>query len=314
MNIMRKKSTGIYLIYLCTAITALGASNVAYSNDEQGFSFNAQLGADVGSDNNVVVEEIDLTTSTSDTFITQRAKGDLDYQFNAQHSASVGLSYTDKNYTDSDRFDLQTILSTVGYKFKHENYTINLDFREADAELGGNDFLVLTQISPALSFFLSKKNFFRFAYTNIEKKLVNNPVRNASSDEYGLDYYFFWNGLSDYFISSIRLRQEDAQDPVFNFKSYQLRLAYKKRFALIGYKSRLSVDARYRTRDFDTLINPTINTFRLDKRHSFSVSNELEVFNNLFWNVELAYVNNNSNLDSANFSETEIISGISYQF
>jgi hypothetical protein len=314
---MRKtanKVSNTCLIYLCVALFSASASKVVYSKEDKGFSFEGELEAFVGSDNNVVVEEIDLPTSTSDTFFTLKAKGGVDYQFNAQHSASAALSYTDKNYSDADRFDLQTTLSTIGYKFKHENFTINLDYREADAELGGNDFLVLTQISPAISFFLTKKNFFRLAYTNIEKELVNNPVRDASSDEYGLDYYFFWNGLSDYFISSVRLRQEDAQDPVFNFNSYQLRLAYKKRFALMGYKSRLSLDAKYRTRDFDTLINPAINTFRVDKRTSFSVSNELEVFHNLFWNLELTYVTNNSNLDTVSFSETEIISGISYRF
>jgi hypothetical protein len=311
---MTAEGSKTWLIYLAVALLLFDASKAVNSKEEQGFSFEGQLEAFVGADNNVVVEEIDLTTSTSDSFFTLKAKAGFDYNFDARHSASAALSYTDKSYSDADRFDLQTTLSTFGYKFKHENYTINLDYREADAELGGNDFLVLTQISPAVSFFLTKKNFFRLAYTSIEKELVNNPMRDASSDEYGLDYYFFWNGLSDYFISSIKLRQEDAQDPAFNFNSYQLRLAYKKRFALMGYKSRLSLDAKYRTRDFDTTLNSSIDAFRVDKRSSFSVSNELEVFNNLFWILELEYTSNNSNLESANFSETELVSGISYQF
>ncbi|MBT1450095.1 DUF560 domain-containing protein [Glaciecola sp. XM2] len=303
-----------YLIYVFTAIYLVGLSKVAFSKDAGGFSFDGQLEAFVGNDNNVVIEEIDLTTSTSDTFFTFKAKGGFDYNFDQQHSVTAALSYTDKSYSDADRFDLQTTLSTVGYKFKHESYTINFDYRKADAELGGNDFLVLTQISPAVSFFLTKKSFFRLAYTNIEKELVNNPVRDASSDEFGLDYYFFWNGLNDYFISSIRLRQEDAQDPIFDFQSYQLRFAYKKRFELMEYSSRLSLDAKYRTRDFDTSINPSINAFRVDKRRSLSVSNELEVFDSLFWTLALEYVNNDSNLDTASFSETEVITGILYQF
>jgi hypothetical protein len=303
-----------YLIYLFTLLYLTDASTELHSEEKKGFSFDGQIEASFGNDNNVVIEEIDLTTSTSDTFFTLRAKGGVDYNFDDKHSVSAALSYTDKNYSEADNFDLQTTLSTAGYKFKHSDYTINLDYREASAELGGNDFLVLTQSSPAVSFFLSKKNFIRLAYTNIEKELVNNPERDASSDEYGLDYYFFWNGLSDYFISSVRLRQEDAQDPVFNFNSYQVRLAYKKRFTFIGYKSRLSLDAKYRTRDFDTAINPSINAFRVDKRRSFSVLNEMEVFDSFFWNVELTYANNDSNLDSASFSETELVSGISYQF
>ncbi len=314
MSMLSDKVFSRFLISLVLALSFVGASKSVKGEEAGGFSFDGELEAFWGNDNNVVVEEIDLTTSTSDHFFTLKGKGGFDYNFDRQHSASAALTYRDKRYSSADRFDLRTILSTVGYKFKHEHYTINVDYRQADAKLGGNDFLSLTQFSPSASFFLTKKNFFRLAYTSIEKELVNNPVRDAKSDEYGLDYYFFWNGLNDYFISSIRLRQEDAQDPIFNFGSYQLRLAYKKRFALMGYRSRLSLDAKYRERDFDTSINPLINAFRVDKRSSLSATNEVEVLSNLFWTLELEYVSNDSNLASADFSETEITSGILYQF
>ncbi|WP_371195969.1 hypothetical protein [Glaciecola sp. SC05] len=311
---MTIKVSILCIISMCTALFLIDATKDVYSKDNSGVSLGGQIQAQIGNDNNVVIEEIDLTTSSGDTFFTLKAKGDIAYAFNNAHSISASLSLTDQNYSDADNFDLQTILSTFGYKFKYSGYTFSLDYRKADAQLGGNDFLVLTQISPSFSFFLNKENFIRLAYTNIEKELVNNPARDAKSDEYGLDYYFFWKGLSDYFISSFRLREEDALDPVFNYRSYQIRLAYKKRFSLIGYQSRFTADARYRERDFDTLVNPVISAFRVDKRRAFSLLNELEVFDDFFWNLELAHVKNNSNLASASFSETEITTGFSYQF
>lgn len=300
--------------FLCVLMLISDASKYLHSKEKSGFSFDAELEASVGNESNVVVEEIDLSTTRGDTFFIVKAKGDLEYAFSSQHSASMGISYTDKNYSEADGFSLKTTLSSAGYKFKHADYTFSFDYRNASADLGGNDFLVLTHVSPAVSFFLDKKNFLRLAYTKIDKELINNPTRDAQSDEIGVDYYYFWNGLSDYFISSVKLRQEDAADPVFNFSSYQLRLAYKKRYSVSAYKLRLTVEGKYRERGFNDSLNPRINAFRADDRATFSLSNEAEIIDDLFWHVELSYVNNDSNLASASYSETSVASGISYQF
>lgn len=300
--------------FLCALLLISDASKYLHSKEKSGFSFGAELEASVGNESNVVVEEIDLSTTRGDSFFVVKAKGDIEYAFSSQHSASAGISYTDKNYFEADGFSLQTTLSSAGYKFKHADYTFSFDYRNASADLGGNDFLTLTHVSPAISFFLDKKNFLRLAYTNIDKELINNPTRDAKSDEIGVDYYYFLNGLSDYFISSVKLRQEDAGDPVFNFSSYQLRLAYKKRYSVSTYKLRLTIEGKYRERDFNDRLNPRINAFRADDRATFSLSNEAEIIDDLFWHVELSYVNNDSNLASASYSETSVASGISYQF
>lgn len=300
--------------FLCALMLISDASKYLHSAEKGGFSFGAELEASVGTESNVVVEEIDLSTTRGDTFFIVKAKGDLEYAFSSQHSASASISYTDKNYFEADGFSLQTTLSAAGYKFKHADYTFSFDYRNASAELGGNDFLMLTHISPAVSFFLNKKNFLRLAYTRIDKELINNPTRDAKGNEISVDYYFFWNGLSDYFISSVKLRQEDAVDSVFNFSSYQLRLAYKKRYSVSTYKLRLTVEGKYRERDFSASLNPRINAFRADDRTTFSLRNEAEIVDDLFWHLKLSYVNNDSNLASASYSETSMASGISYKF
>ncbi len=300
--------------FFCALLLIIDASKYLHSEEKRGFSFDAELAASIGNESNVVVEEIDLSTTRGDSFFVVKAKGDIEYAFSSQHSASAGITYTDKNYFEADSFSLQTSLSSAGYKFKHADYTLSFDYRNASTDLGGNDFLLLTHISPAVSFFLGKKNFLRLAYTKIDKELITNPTRDAQSDEIGLDYYYFWNGLSDYFISSVKLRQEDAVDPVFNFSSYQVRLAYKKRYSVSTYKLRLTVEGKYRKRDFSDSLNPRINAFRADGRATFSLMNEAEIIDGLFWHLKLSYVNNDSNLASVSYSETSVASGISYKF
>lgn len=311
---MPKTLFKLCISFLFISIILIDSGKPLYGQQGKSFTFDAELAALFGNNSNVVVEEIDLTTTTTDTFFTTRAKANADYAFSKQHSASVSISYNDKQYSAADSFNLQTNFFSAGYKFKHEAYTINLDYRRASAKLGGNDFLVLTQVSPALSFFVNKQNFVRISYTRIDKELVNNPIRNAKSDEYGLGYYFFWKGLNDYFISSVKFRQEHTLEPIFNFSSYQVRFAYKKRYSAMGYNVRLTVDAKYRQRDYNETLNPAINEFRTDKRSAFGIVNEAEVLDDFFWNLELSYVTNNTNLANAAFSETVLTSGIKYQF
>ncbi len=286
----------------------------AISQTVDKLEFDGTVGIEYGYDSNVVVEEIDVTSSSSDSFLRLRGKGSATFRFDERHSASASLSISDKSYKDDEAFDLQTRLFSSGYKYKNKGYTLGVDYRHASADLGGNDFLTLTQISPSLSFFLSKQNFFRLAYTSIEKELDNNPTRNSDGDNFGIDYYFFRNGLNNYFISSVKYRQEEAQDDIFSFDSYQLRFAYKKRFEVLGYKSRLTLDVKYRQRDFEEAINPTINDFRADKRRTFGVNNEVELSDEITWLIDITHINNGSNLTGLDYQETIVSTGIEYQF
>lgn len=287
---------------------------VALSKEESRLSLDGSVGAEYGNDSNVVVEEVDLTTSTSDTFFRLKAKGSAEYQFDKQHSASASLSITDKRFSDADTFDLQTLLFSSGYKYKNGDYTFAFDYRRASAELGGNDFLTLTQMSPSVSFFVNKQNFIRVAYTNIEKELDNNPTRNADSDEYAIDYYFFWKGLNDYFISSVKFRHEDAGEDIFNFSSSQARIAYKKRYELFNYKARLTLEAKYREKDFNDVVNPELNAFRVDKRRSFSVNKEVAIVDDVSLFLDITHINNKSNLPALDYTETIVSTGVEYQF
>lgn len=307
---MIKNSTVALL--LCVLLVSQNAQ--ASNQQNQALSIEGEVGIEYGNDSNVVVEEIDLTSSFGDTFFKFRGKGSAEYRFTDEHSASVSLSLTDRNYADAEAFDLQTVLFTSGYKFKHEDVTLGLDYRHASAELGGNDFLTLTQISPSASFFLSKKNFFRLAYTNIQKELDNNPARDADSHEYALDYYFFWKGLNDYFISSVKFRQEEAEEALFNYDGYQLRFAYKKRYEMLDFKSRITLDLRYRERDYNDLIDPSLADFRKDTRRTITFNKEVELTAKLSALIDIAHIDNQSNLENLDYNETIISTGLEYQF
>ncbi|MEM0912964.1 MAG: hypothetical protein AAGJ37_18460, partial [Pseudomonadota bacterium] len=164
---------------LCCVFTSMPAKSE--------LSFNGSLGIEYGYDDNVVVEEIDLQTDLGDQFIRYRLRGGIDYSASKNQELTAGLSINDRRFQDAGNFDLRTILVSTGYRYDFGDLTLGVDLRRADAELGGNDFLTLDQISPFFSYFISREHFIRGSYTYIDKSLENNVARDADSDELAID-------------------------------------------------------------------------------------------------------------------------------
>lgn len=309
---MQKAAVNITQALLTSA--ALMSSPLVIGSDKQALKFSGSVNAEYGRDSKVVIEEIDLTTSKGDNFLLLKATGGVEYKLTDEQRLSASISVNDKNYASSNPFDLRTLLMSAGYKYKVDNYTFGIDIRRADADLGGNSFLSLTQVSPYVSFFADKKHFFRVAYTNYDKELDKNPTRNSDSDELSIDYYFFYNGLNDYFITTAKYRNSDARDDLFDNKSYQTRFAYKKRYTLSDYPTRLTLQFKYRKRNYDEKINPDIKAFRYDKQLTIGLLNSIEIVDGLSLLVDLSRINNDSNLANLNYNETLVSAGVEYQF
>lgn len=277
-------------------------------------SFDYSVGSTFGKDNNIIVEELDFTSSVGDTFLKLNAKIAGEMKIDNKNSISGSLSVTNKNYSEADAFNLRTQLLSSGYKYKGDDITFSLHYRNAQAKLGGSNFLSLKQWSPALSFFTTKQHYFRLAYTSVEKELDDNPTRNANSNEISTDYYYFWQGLNDYFITSAKYKKEDAQDSVFNFKSFQARFSYLKRYTIWDFSNKLSLNFRYIFKDYSEAINPQINEFRKDTRSAIIAKHEVEIIENLDWLLEVSYTDSDSNLASIDYNEYAISTGFTYSF
>lgn len=298
MYIIRNK------LYLCLYLISLSAMG----------QFEGDVGIEIGYDSNVSVDEIDLITPENDNFLTTRLG--LAYHIPLQHEDEIKLAYrlSVKHYSDNNQFDLQTHFASVGYDFKVDKITYGLTARYIDSSLDSDSFLQLAQLSPSISWFVTKQHFVRTAYTFIDKSLEQNPTRDARTHELAADYYYFINGLHSYLIAGVKLRQEDAQDDLFDYYASQLRLAYQKRLAFGETQLKVMIDWRIRRRDYKDEILPTIMQFREDTRQSTELSIDWEIDSNwtLQWQAE--YVDNNSNLTSVNYSQWVSTLAANYAF
>lgn len=292
------------LVFLCLVTISIHA--------EGEFEINA--GLLLGHDSNVAVDEIDLVTTNGDRFLTGRFGVAYENAIDDNQSFKLSYNLSDKHYGDNEQFNLQNHLASVGYNIKHDKVTYGLTYRYVHSNLDSKRFLTISQVTPSLSWFISKKHYLRFAYTFHDKTLEDNTGRNANSHELSSDYYYFANGLNSYFIVAVKARDEDADDELFNYSSQQLRIAYQKRFNISDHPLKASIDLRVREREYTTQIHPSIGDFRLDETYSSSFSLEWEVGEHWLWQWNMEYADRQSNLASVDFSQTLISAGFEYRY
>jgi hypothetical protein len=295
---------------IITIMVLLTSASTTYGQTEYELSASLEL----GSNSKVVVDELDLVNQTGDTYSILGVAADMKYEIEQGRDISAGYSYKSKRYTDFDQFDLDTHLLSLAYGHKWQGLNFDIALRHADAQLDGQDFLTLTQLSPSVATFISKKHYLRGSYTNIDKTLNNRPQRDATADQFSLDYYFFSNGLNSYWIAGIKNRSEDAGDQIYDYTGFTYRLAYKFRDEVLDKPTQYTLDYRYRNRDYDESINPELQAFRSDSRDRLTISAKTDLSKELELVLEARYIKNNSNLSRLNYNESIVSVAMQYNF
>ena len=276
------------------------------------FEFNAGLA--LGYDNDVSVDEIDLTTAKGDQFATARLSASAQVETLENQNLKGSYHFSNKHYADFNQFDLQTHLFSTSYDVKFDKVSGGVTLRYADSNLNNKGFLTLTQWAPYISWFVNKQHYLRFAYTYSDKSLVNNPLRDATSNEFATDYYYFANGLNSYFIAAVVFKREDANDEQFDYDSQKLRLGYQYRLDLMDFPTKVKLDVSYRRKDYNAAINQSIGEYRLDKNIAVGGMVELEIAADLSVQLDLEYTDNVSNLAAVDYTQWVSSVALNYQF
>jgi len=290
------------------------ASMPLYAEDKPEVNIDITAGLEFGYNDQVIIEELDLQSSIGDQFTRYRLKGELQYSLDDNQELTFSLGLTNRRYHEASSFDLQTVLSTIGYSYDFGDLKLGIDIRSASSELGGNDFLTLDHFAPYFTYFIKREHFVRGSYTAADKILDNNPIRNSESDEYALDYYYFINGLNRYIILSGKWRDQNAQDYVFNFISEQYRIAYHQRFNIFDETLKMSISYRYRERDYNSVINPLIGGNRIEEQGIVDVEISWEIIEDFELYAELRSQDNASNLPNYSFTNNRYGMGLVYKF
>jgi hypothetical protein len=261
------------------------------------------VGLGIERDSNVAVLELDSSADAGDTAMRVDFAAGYDRPSNdSAFDVLAGYNFSQTLHDDYGEFDVRIhrASSTLSYDLGRTDIGANLQY--ALAELDGDDFLTLTQVSPYVSQLVGRRLFLRFAYARSEKDFPDSPGRNATADEFAADAYVFLNGLTSYLVFGYRYDEESARDAQFDYSGPRLNLQLSRRLAAGERELTFKAYLRFESRDYDN-VTPAIGVPRRDDRKQLETT--LEIPLNMRWTATVGYkhADNGSNLPSVDFAE-----------
>ncbi len=269
---------------------------------ESDFKLDAELDLGMEYDSNLTVEELDRSTSTSDTALLLRGKLDGQWQASDKLSLRGGYSYLSRNYRDHSEFDLaiHQLYGDLSYEF--EPATLGASHHYARARLDGSDLLDLHQTSLYASRLFDQRIFLRLAADFRDKQFDDRDARDAQSEGLSSDVYVFFNRARTYVSAGISGESEDAKGAEFDYDGWTLKSKVSHKFPLAEKTTQLSLAYRFEDRQYDHL-HPLIGNERDDTRHTAKLEWEVGLNDHVAVISSLEYRDFHSNLESVDYTK-----------
>ncbi len=269
------------------------------------FGFAASVG--VEHDSNISVAELDTSTTQSDNALLLDL--DLGYKQRLQKKLTVSADYgfSQSLHDELTQFDIQTHLFSGGLAYDFGKTDIGVKFYDVDSSLDGDEYLSLQQFSPSLSHYVTRQLFVRAAYTSAEKAFEGREERDADSESYGGDLYYFINGARHYISVGFKFKEDDAQSSAFDYESNTFKLRWVKRVPILGKNTRIKLAYSFENRDYDdpaSLGNAGPgDPSREDDRQKAAFELEYPFSKNTYTSLEYEYSDYDSSLASAAYTQ-----------
>jgi len=289
----------IYSIIINTVFT----SQALYAKEEKKKpEFSGEIGLGAEYDSNVSVSELDQTTQEDDQAVTFDADFDLKLPITNSTEISASYGYSEVRYQVFDELDLTSHFVSADISQELGNIEIGFTYRQILANLDGERFLTLKQLSPHAAIFLGKKAYWRLDYTQADKTIEGRPERDADSDAVGSDFYWFINGSRTYLSVGYKFSQEDAVDPALDYDGNTFKIKLTKRFGFNKLDGALKIGASYEQRDYQN-DTAALGEPRQDDRTRLQTELELPISNHLNLLLNLEYADYQSNYLPADYDQ-----------
>lgn len=280
---------------------------------EQQSPFKAQVSVGLEYDNNIAVEELDISTTANDTALLLDFNLDYEKALDKNTTFNAGYGFSQSLFQDLDNFDIQSHLFSAGVSRDYDKTSAGVNYYYADSTLGGDGFLDFNRLSPYLSHYFSKKQFLRVAYSYTDKGFDQGIGRDATVDAIEVDFYYFINGPRNYARIGYKFESENADSERFDHDSHHIRVSWIRRIELMGRQPKLKVSWRYEQRDYDSELSAN-DEQRDDDRHRLAAELEYELNKKTWLTVLHEFSNYKSNLAAADYNQHLTSIRLGYKF
>lgn len=294
---------GAPVLALAMMMIAQGAR--ARSGPEDTISFSGELQAGATYDSNVSVDDLDANTGLGDWAATIDASGELKARLSSRTDASLSYDFSQSLHQDFTEFDLQSHLASASVSHSFGKLRTGAAYRYIHANLGGDSFVTMNQVSPYVSFRISKALMLRADYSFTDKNFAGRTDRDAKTHASAIDAYYFINGSRTVLLVGYKYTHEDANDARYDHNGHSFKVRLTQKLTIGRQDAILRLGWRHDRRDY-TGITPSILMKRKDIRDRLQTDLELPISRRFFVAAEYEYGNYNSNLPIVDFRQSVV--------
>lgn len=292
-------------VFLRFAVAGLCAFSLSAYAEQNTTRVDFELEAGLEHDSSLTVEELDRTSEESDTALLTRAKLDGQWKPSSPLTLKAGYNYYGRDFQDNDSFDMVLQQVYLDGSYDAGPLTLGASHYVADAELDGRDFLSFNLTSFYMSKLIDRHFFLRLASDVKDKSFDDKPQRNADGQTVAVDLYYFFNEAKSYLSFGLNSEREDSRSEELDYHGAGFKTKLSNKFQAFGKDSKLSLAYQYQNRDYDN-VDPLIGEKREDKRQRAELAWELWFSDQLALISTLVRGNYTSNLDSADYLESQV--------
>jgi hypothetical protein len=296
---------------LCVLAALSLASASAHAAGERPWSLDLKAGAQY--DDNVTVEQTDITTGVADAAALFEASAGYKLLNGKKNKVDVGYDFSQSLYSKENNFDIQSHSLSLTGSTTRGGVTYGGSYYFFHLLLGGKDFLDMHLISPSVAGFVRPNLYVRGWYYFFDKTFHTAPSRDATNQQPGVAAMYFFDQSKAYVSVGGNYEIENAKGPEFDYKGYALTTALKLPLPIAGRQGRLKFEYVYSRRDYDN-ITPSIGVKRKETRSTLRADAVIPVTDHLSFDAEYKYVNRDSNLPIANYDENVVGGSFHYAF
>ena len=299
------------LAWFVPLASALALSTAATAKNSKPWSLS--LKADVQYDDNVTVDQTDLTSGVGDAAAVFEASAGYKLIDKKSGSLEVGYDFSQSLHQDLTNFDIQNHGLSVSGSIDAGDVSIGGMYTFYHLLLGGNGFLDMHMINPSVAGFVTPQLYVRGSYIFFDKTFKTVHSRDATNQQPGIEAYYFFDNAKAFFSVGGHYETENATGPEFDYDGYALTTSFQMPLHVASRSGKVRASYTYSKRNYNN-VTPSIGVKRRENRSTLHAQADLTIVGALSATAEYEYIDRSSNLPSADYTENIITGGLKYDF
>jgi hypothetical protein len=263
-------------------------------------------------DDNVLVTEADRVSDETDAAGVFELSGGYRLVDRELWQLEAGYDFYQSAYLDESDFNFQVHSASLRGSRAAGAFDATLGYRYTLSTLGGDRFLDIHELRPALELAPSMRWYVILGPALRLKEFDEEPDRDAFQASFGAENFFFFRQNRAWVQLGFALEHENADASRYDHDGIALRTGLHLPFRMFAAEHELDVVYRLRVRDYEG-VTPSIARERDDRIHTARVRVSRRLSRSSEVRLEYEYENSDSNLPSADYRQNNILLSIGFE-